>query len=69
MSTRKTHYDIALYGLTMARRSRCPLNALLRISKRNRTLAERHGHDWRTIRRECVAQLRRVDAARRRLNA
>jgi hypothetical protein len=65
MSQRITHYGIALYGIVEARRSPRPISALIKVSRRNRGLCEKHGHDWASIRRECVAELRRVDAARK----
>ena len=66
MSTsHKTHYDIALYGVVSARKGFTPISTLWRVSRRNRTLCEIHGHSWRLVRAAVIAELRVVDAARR----
>ena len=66
MSTsHKTHYDIALYGVVSARKGFTPISTLWRVSRRNRMLCERHGHNWRLIRSAVIAELRGVDAARK----
>ena len=67
MSTKhKTHYDFALYGVASARKGfAAPISTLWRVSRRNRMLCERHGHNWRLIRSAVIAELRGVDAARK----
>ena len=61
----KTHYDFALYGVASARKGFAPISTLWRVSRRNRMLCERYGHNWRLIRSAVIAELRGVDAARK----
>ena len=66
MSTNlKTHHDITLYGVVSARRGFAPISSIWRVSRRNRTLCEIHGHSWRLVRAAVIAELRGVDAARK----
>lgn len=65
-TTHKTHYDVTLYGVVASLRTpRKAVSELWRVSRRNRILCERHGHDWQAVRADVIAQLRRVEAARK----
>ena len=60
-TTKSTHIDVLKYGLTQAR----TVSELWACARRNRQLAERHGHDWSAISAAGVRDMRNIAQARR----